>query len=88
MTQSTLTDRISSNVRAVLAANHITMTDLAKRIGKRSTYVITRLNGIVEISTNDLQAFATELGYTPEELVSEPFTLHPINSTKTPQDRG
>ena len=82
MPTPTLTKQISAHIRAILAAEHITMTELARRLGKKNTYVTTRLNNIVDISATDIQLFAEQLGYTPEELISEPFTLHPIAGDK------
>ena len=85
MTSNTFAERTTARLRAILGAQRITITDFAKQLGVNRTYVSTRLNDNVALSTSDLQLFSTALGYSPEEIISENFRLH--EPSVTPAER-
>lgn len=78
MTLNHTAQRTSARLRALLAANHMTHAELARKLGVAPTYITTRLNDRVEIGVGDLERFSKPLGYTAQEILAENFTLRTL----------
>lgn len=72
-----LNERTASRARAILAAQHLSISDYAERTGQSFDQASRRLNGRVEFSLTDIERFATLTGYKPAELVDDEFVLKP-----------
>lgn len=69
-------NRTAMRLRAIIGAQKTNLSAMGKQLGKTRGYIDTRLRCVVPISAGDLQPFGNYLGYTPEELVADHFTLH------------
>jgi len=63
-------DLAAAEVRAHLARRGLSGRALAKMLQKEQTWVSRRLNGIIPMTTDDLDAIAAALGITPMDLLA------------------
>lgn len=70
--------RTAERVRAVMAAQKLTVADYAKQTDQSADMVSRRVNGKVEFTLSDIEEFADITGYSPLELLGDQFILHPV----------
>lgn len=71
-----LTRRTATRLRAIIGAQKIDLTAMARQLGHTRAYLTHRVHGITPTSTEDIQQFADFLGYTTDELLADRFILH------------
>lgn len=71
-----LNETAASRIRAVMAAQRISVMDYAKQTDQSIDMVSRRVNGSVELSLGDIEKFATYTGYKPTDFLDDHFLLH------------
>lgn len=71
-----LNEKAAARIRAVMAAEKISVSDYAARTNQSVDVVSSRINGRVELSLGDIETFAKLTGYKPSDFLSEQFILN------------
>ena len=67
-----LSEQAAARIRAVMAARKISVADYAKQSNQSADVVI---NGKVDLSLTDIEAFANLTGYQPSDFLNNQFIL-------------
>lgn len=67
--------RTAARLRAIINAQRVNLNDMADKTGTTRGYIDVRLRLLTPINLTDLKSFGNYLGYTPDELLADDFTL-------------
>lgn len=70
-----LSEQAAARIRAVMAAQKISVADYAKQTGQSVDVVSRRINGKVDLSLADVETFAKLTGYQPGDFLNDQFVL-------------
>lgn len=70
-----LSEQAAARIRAVMAAQKISVADYAKQTGQSVDVVSRRINGKVDLSLTDVETFAKLAGYQPGDFLNDQFIL-------------
>lgn len=70
-----LSEQAAARIRAVMAAQKISVADYAKQTNQSADVVSRRINGKVDLSLTDIEAFAKLTGYQPGDFLNDQFVL-------------
>lgn len=70
-----LSEQAAARIRAVMAAQKISVADYAKQTGQSVDVVSRRINGKVDLSLTDIETFANLTGYQPGDFLNDQFVL-------------
>lgn len=70
-----LSEQAAARIRAVMAAQKISVADYAKQTGQSVDVVSRRINGKVDLSLADVETFAKLTGYQPGDFLNNQFIL-------------
>ena len=70
-----LSEQAAARIRAVMAAQKISVADYAKQTGQSVDVVSRRINGKVDLSLTDVETFAKLTGYQPGDFLNDRFVL-------------
>ena len=70
-----LSEQAAARIRAVMAARKISVADYAKQTNQSADVVSRRINGKVDLSLTDIEAFANLTGYQPSDVLNNQFIL-------------
>lgn len=70
-----LSEQAAARIRAVMAAQKISVADYAKQTGQSVDVVSRRINGKVDLSLADVETFANLTGYQPGDFLNNQFIL-------------
>lgn len=76
MTDTNIDTLVAQRVRAVQAANHLTVEETAKALRLSRNAAGQRLNGRHPFSLKELDLFAQATGYSREDFLADDFMLH------------
>ena len=68
-----LSEQAAARIRAVMAARKISVADYAKQTNQSADVVSRRINGKVDLSLTDIEAFANLTGYQPSDFLNNQF---------------
>ena len=70
-----LSEQAAARIRAVMAAQKISVADYAKQTGQSVDVVSRRINGKVDLSLTDVETFAKLTGSQPGDFLNDQFVL-------------
>lgn len=70
-----LSNQAAARIRAVMAAQKISVADYAKETNQSVDVVSRRINGKVDLSLKDIETFANLTGYQPGDFLNDQFIL-------------